>query len=128
MQNTYKLTISYTLGQELATWTYDNTDADDCCDAHVGDLVDVIFDGPGDVAQGVMLCGQMGDEKISSPFIQGNQIDLTKTPTLQVGQNPGRWGFSVAFMARNGDGSSAFYYVPDPEIIIKTRPGSDGLA
>jgi hypothetical protein len=125
MQDTYTLTITYTLGQELATWSYDNVDREECCGAHPGDLVDVIFNGPGDVSQAVMLCGQMGDEKISSPFIQGNQIDVTKTPTLQVGKNLGRWGFSLAFSARNADGTSSFYYVPDPEVVIRTHPGSD---
>jgi hypothetical protein len=125
MQNTYKLTITYTLDHELAKWSYNDDIGGDCCEAQVGDLIDVLFDGPGDVSQGVMLCGQMGVEKISSPFIQGNQIDLGRTPTLQVGQNAGRWGFSVAFSARNEDGTTSFYYVPDPEIIIKSRPGSD---
>nr|WP_314543069.1 hypothetical protein [uncultured Massilia sp.] len=125
MQDTYTLKITYTLGQELATWSYNNVDSQECCGAHPGDLVDVIFDGPGDVNQAVMLCGQMGTEKISSPFIQGNQIDVTRTPTLQVGQNLGRWGFSLAFSARNADGTSSFYYVPDPEIVIRARPGSD---
>lgn len=125
MQNTYTLTIKFELGREMATWSYNNVTSDERCEAITGDLVDVIFDGPGDISQGVMLCGQMGAEKISSPFIQGNQIDVTKTPTLQVGQNVGVWGFSVAFSARNADGTSSFYYVPDPEIIIKNRPGSD---
>jgi hypothetical protein len=125
MPNTYTLTISYTLGDEHARWSYDRVNTEECCEADTGDFVDVIFDGPGDVSQAVMLCGQMGSEKISSPFTQGNQIDLGRTPTLQVGQNVGRWGFSVAFSARNADGATSFYYVPDPELIIKNRPGSD---
>ncbi|MFK3737813.1 hypothetical protein [Massilia sp. TN1-12] len=125
MQASYTLTITYDLGKELATWSYDNVDRAECCGAHPGDFIDILFDGPGDVSQAVMLCGQMGDEKISSPFVQGNQIDVTRTPTLQVGKNLGRWGFSLAFSTRNADGTSSFYYLPDPEVIIRSRPGSD---
>lgn len=125
MADNYELTITYTLGREIASWDFNNQGAKKCCTVDEGDFVTVKFNGPGDLGESVMLCGQMDSDKPSSPFIQGNQINLKNTPVLQVGELPGRWGFSIAFTARNADGTSSFYYVPDPELIVGTRPGSD---
>ncbi len=125
MSTTYELEITYTYGRELASWNFNHEGVKHCCEVEEGDVIHVTFNGPGDVAERVMLCGQMEVDKKTSPFVEGNQIDLRKTSTLQVGQQDGKWGFSIAFTARNADATTSFYYVPDPELIVKTRPGSN---
>lgn len=125
MENTYELKVSYTQGQEIATWIFNREDDEGCCKVKQGDKIQFVFDGPGDVAECVVLCGQMGKEWYSSPFVEGNRINLKNSSLVTVGEEKGRWGFSIAFTARNSDSTTSFYYVPDPEVRVDSRPGSD---
>jgi hypothetical protein len=122
---TFDLKITYTPGRELASWDFNNQGAQKCCEVAQGDIVNVSFEGTGELTHRIMLCGQLAAEKSSSPFIEGDNIDLKTYPVLHVGEHTGRWGFSVSFTARNADASTSFYYVPDPEVVVSTRPGSD---
>jgi hypothetical protein len=128
MSKTHQLTIHFTLGRELASWDFDNCGTEHCCKVLEGDKIHITFDGPGDVSEGVLLCGQMKAGQASSAFVGGNQINLNNTSTLDVAENIGTWGFSIAFTARNADATTSFYYVPDPEVEVGSKPGSDELA
>ena len=128
MSKTYQLKVSFTQGQQIATWNFDDRGERPCCHVEEGDRIQFSFDGPGDIGECIALCGQMQDGLASSPFVEGNRIDLKKTSTLTAAPHAGRWGFSIAFTARNADATSSFYFVPDPEVEVKTRPGSGQLA
>ena len=68
----------------------------------------------------------MGTEKAnaSSPFVppsssSATDIDVLKHAKLTVADNvSGTWGFTVSFTVQNKDGTSDFFYVPDPELQV----------
>ena len=124
-QQTYQLLITYVEGQTLATWSLDGVQRDDGDQFQVqpGDKIAFQFDGPGDIAECVLISGQMSSKSHgSSPFTEGNRINLRANSTVNVGQQQGLWGFTVSFSAYNGDGTSSFYYLPDPELQVGTLP------
>jgi hypothetical protein len=125
---THELKISFTQGRELAQWAFDDCCGEKCCKVKEGDKIHFRFDGAGDVGECVVLCGQMQDGLPSSPFAEGNRIDLKKNSTVTVRDQKGLWGFSIAFTARNADATTSFYYVPDPEVEVSSQPGSGQLA
>jgi hypothetical protein len=120
MPQTHQLTITYVQGQTLATWTLDGIPLDDgdVFTAEPGDKVAFKFDGPGDIAECVLISGQMQSGCGASPFVEGNRINLKTHSTLIVSSQNGLWGFTVSFSAHNGDGTTAFYYLPDPEMQV----------
>jgi len=125
---THEFKITFTQGRELAQWSFDgNLDAN-CCKVYEDDKIHFVFEGPGDVAECVVLCGQMASGLPASPFKEGNRINLKTSSTVTAVNQKGAWGFSVAFTARNDDATTSFYYVPDPEIEVSNHPGSDQLA
>lgn len=124
MPQTHQLTVSYVQGQTLATWSLDGVQREDgdVFQAQPGDKVAFTFDGPGDVAECVLISGRMQNScHGNSPFLEGNRVNLRTHSTLTVATNLGLWGFSVSFSAHNGDGTTAFYYLPDPELQVGTR-------
>jgi hypothetical protein len=124
MSTTHQLTVTFVAGQMLATWSLDGTQRrdGDSFQAQPGDKVAFQFDGPGDIAECVLISGQMQSScHGSSPFTEGNRINLKANSTVNVGKNLGTWGFTVSFSARNGDGTSSFYYLPDPELQVDSR-------
>ena len=121
MPQTHELTITYVQGQTDATWSLDGAPLQDgdAFQAQPGDKIAFLFDGPGDIAECVLISGQMQSTcHSSSPFVEGNRINLKSHSTLTVGQQFGAWGFTVSFSAHNGDGTTAFYYLPDPEMVV----------
>jgi hypothetical protein len=124
MPQTHQLTITYVQGETLATWRLDGVPHEDggAFLAQPGDKVAFGFDGPGDIAECVLISGEMQSTcRGSSPFVEGNRINLKAHSTLTVGQYDGKWGFTVSFSAHAGDGTTAFHYLPDPELIIGSR-------
>jgi hypothetical protein len=124
MPQTHQLTVTYVQGQTIATWSLDGVQQPDgdSFPAQPGDKVAFQFEGPGDIAECVLLSGQMQSRcHGSSPFVEGNRINLKAHSTLTVGQQFGVWGFTVSFSAYNGDGTSSFYYLPDPELQVDSR-------
>ena len=124
MSQTYQLTVSYVAGQTIATWSLDGLlrANDDIFFVEPGDKVTFRFDGPGDLAECVLVSGQMENRcHGSSPFTEGNRINLKANSTLTVGKAQGTWGFTVSFSAHVGDGTTAFYYLPDPEMEVGSR-------
>jgi hypothetical protein len=124
MSQTYQLTVSYVAGQTIATWSLDGVARanDDTFFVEPGDKVAFLFDGPGDLAECVLISGQMESRcHGSSPFTEGNRINLKANSTLTVGKAQGTWGFTVSFSAYAGDGTTAFYYLPDPEMEVGSR-------
>lgn len=120
-QQTHQLLVTYVEGQTLATWSLNGVPQDDGDTFNVepGDKVAFQFDGPGDIAECVLISGQMNSRSHgSSPFTEGNRINLKAHSTLNVGQQMGLWGFTISFSTHNGDGSSSFYYLPDPEMNV----------
>jgi hypothetical protein len=125
MSHTYQLSVTYTQGQTLATWSLNGTQCedDDSFDVLPGDKIAFQFKGPGDIAECVLISGQMQSRcHGSSPFTEGNRINLKANSTVNVGKAEGKWGFTVSFSTYNGDGTSAFYYLPDPEVVVGSRP------
>jgi hypothetical protein len=121
MPQTHQITVTYVQGQTLATWSLDGVQRQDgdVFQAQPGDKVSFQFEGPGDIAECVLISGQMQSScHGSSPFTEGNRINLKANSTLNIGKSEGAWGFTVSFSAHNGDGTTAFYYLPDPEVII----------
>lgn len=119
MPSTYQLTVTYTEGQEVVTrWDFNNQGMPERCVVQHGDKIAFRFDGPGDVAECVLLAGALRNGQGSSPFNEGNRINLKGNSTLTVGNADGLWGFSIAFTARNADATSSFYYLPDPEVQV----------
>jgi hypothetical protein len=120
MPQTLQITVTYVEGQTLATWTLQGgTRQDDSFSAQPGDKVSFLFNGPGDMAECVLISGQMeSGSHGSSPFTEGNRINLKANSTVNIGQVEGKWAFTISFSAHNGDGTTAFYYLPDPEIVI----------
>lgn len=125
MPQTYQLTVSYVQGQTLATWSLDGVQRQD------GDLIQMLphdkivfrFDGPGDIAECILISGQMQPTcHGSSPFTEGNRINLKANNTVTAGQYLGTWGFTISFSTHNGDGTTSFYYLPDPEVDVGSRP------
>ena len=124
MSKTHSLTVTYVAGQTLASWTLDGTQKQDgdSFQAQPGDKVAFQFDGPGDLAECVLISGPMQSGcHGSSPFTEGNRINLKANSTVNVGKYTGTWGFTVSFSAYNGDGTSSFYYLPDPELQVDSR-------
>ncbi|MBW8896740.1 MAG: hypothetical protein JF619_01165 [Massilia sp.] len=124
MSQTYQLTVTYVAGQTIATWSLDGLlrKNDDTFFVEPGDKVAFVFDGPGDLAECVLISGQMESRSHgSSPFTEGNRINLKANSTLTVGKAEGTWGFTVSFSAHGGDGTTAFYYLPDPEMEVGSR-------
>jgi hypothetical protein len=121
MPQTHQLTVTYVQGQTLASWSLDGVQQEDgdSFKAQPGDKVAFQFDGPGDIAECVLISGQMESGcQSSSPFTEGNRINLKAHSTLTVSPQFGLWGFTVSFSAYNGDGTSSFYYLPDPELQV----------
>ena len=124
MSQTHQLTVSYVAGQTIATWSLDGLPGtnDDTFFVEPGDKISFVFDGPGDLAECVLISGQMESRcHGSSPFTEGNRISLKANSTLTVGKAQGTWGFTVSFSAHAGDGTTAFYYLPDPEMEVGSR-------
>jgi hypothetical protein len=124
MSQTHSLTITYVAGQTIATWSLDGVQQanDDSFFVEPGDKVAFQFDGPGDIAECVLISGQMESRcHGSSPFTEGNRINLKANSTLNVGKAEGTWGFTVSFSTHAGDGTTAFYYLPDPEMEVGSR-------
>ena len=124
MPQTHQITVTYVQGQTLATWSLDGVQCqdDDSFQAEPGDKIAFQFEGPGDIAECVLISGQMESRcHGSSPFTEGNRINLKVNSTLNIGQAEGTWGFTVSFSTHNGDGTTSFYYLPDPEVIIGSR-------
>jgi hypothetical protein len=124
MPQTHQLTVSYVQGQTIATWSLDGVpfQEGDVFEVQPGDKVAFQFDGPGDIAECVLISGQMESScHRSSPFVEGNRINLKAHSTLTAAQDYGLWGFTVSFSAHAGDGTTAFYYLPDPEMQVGTR-------
>lgn len=124
MLQTHQITVTYVQGQTLATWSLDGVPCQDgdSFQAQPGDKVTFQFEGPGDIAECVMISGQMQNGCAgSSPFTEGNRINLKANSTLHIGKGQGAWGFTVSFSAHNGDGTTAFYYLPDPEVFVGSR-------
>jgi len=120
-QPTHQLLVTYVEGQPFATWSLDGVPQKDGAkfNAEPGDKVAFQFDGPGDIAECVLISGQMnGRGHGSSPFTEGNRVNLKAHSTLNVGQQTGLWGFTISFSTHNGDGTSSFYYLPDPEMDV----------
>ncbi|MFS2218200.1 hypothetical protein ACEN9H_15555 [Massilia cellulosiltytica] len=120
-QQTHQLLVTYVEGQTLASWSLNGVPQNDgdLFDAQPGDKVAFQFEGPGDIAECVLISGQMNSRcHGSSPFTEGNRVNLKAHSTLNVGQLMGLWGFTISFSARNGDGSTSFYYLPDPEMNV----------
>jgi len=123
MPQTHQLTVTYVQGQVLAIWSLDGTQQQDgdVFRAEPGDKVAFQFDGPGDIAECVLISGQMQSGCGSSPFTEGNRINLKAHSTLTVSPQIGVWGFTVSFSAHDEDGTTAFYYLPDPEMEVGSR-------
>ena len=78
MSQTYQLTVTYVQGQTLAAWSLDGTQRQDgdSFDVTPGDKIAFQFDGPGDIAECVLISGQMESRcHGSSPFTEGNRIN-----------------------------------------------------
>ncbi|GAA4655323.1 hypothetical protein GCM10025794_14260 [Massilia kyonggiensis] len=123
MSQTHQLVVTYVPGQTLATWSLDGVQHEDGDQFQVqpGDKVSFQFDGPSDIAECVLICGQMASRcHGSSPFTEGNRVNLKANSTVTVGKSLGVWGFTVSFSTHNGDGTSSFYYLPDPEMQVGT--------
>jgi hypothetical protein len=130
MSQIHQLTVTYVEGQTLATWSLDGVPQqnDDSFVVQPGDKVAFQFTGPGDIAECVLISGQMESHcHGSSPFTEGNRINLKANSTVHVGTAEGTWGFTVSFSAHNGDGTTAFYYLPDPEVVVGSRYRSKNL-
>ena len=124
-QQTHHLLVTYVKGETTATWSLDGAPHQDGDPFKVqpGDKVEFQFSGPDDIAECVLISGQMDSRSHgSSPFTEGNRINLKAHSTVNVGQQQGVWGFTVSFSTRNGDGTSSFYYLPDPEMDVGTLP------
>jgi len=121
MPQTHQITVTYVQGQTLATWSLNDEPCqdDDSFPAQPGDKVTFQFEGPGDIAECVLISGQMESScHGSSPFTEGNRINLKANSTVNIGKYTGTWGFTISFSAHNGDGTTTFYYLPDPEVIV----------
>jgi hypothetical protein len=125
MPQTYQLTVTYVQGQTLASWSLDGVPHQD------GDVIQVVpgdkiafqFSGPGDIAECVLITGQMKSTcHSSSPFTEGNRINLKANSTVTVGKALGTWAFTISFSAYNGDGTTSFFYLPDPEMEVGSHP------
>jgi hypothetical protein len=124
MPQTHQITVTYVQGQTLATWSLDGVPCQDgdSFQAQPGDKVTFQFEGRGDIAECVLISGQMQNGcPGSSPFTEGNRVNLKANSTLHIGKDEGAWGFTVSFSAHNGDGTTAFYYLPDPEVFVGSR-------
>lgn len=125
MPQTYQLTVTYVQGQTLATWSLDGVQHEDGDVIQVtpGDKITFQFSGPGDIAECVLITGQMQSTcHSSSPFTEGNRINLKANSTVTVGKALGTWAFTISFSAHNGDGTTAFFYLPDPEMEVGSHP------
>lgn len=115
---TYALTVQYAQGQVLAKWNLVGNRDPVPIQAQPGDKIAFTFSGPGDIVECVLISGQVHSGSASSPFTEGNRINLKAHSTLTVGTGLGLWGFAVAFSARNSDGTTSFYFLPDPELQV----------
>ena len=124
-QPTHQLVVTYIKGQTTATWSLDGVQHEDgdLFQVQPGDKVAFQFNGPDDIAECVLISGQMETRcHGNSPFTEGNRINLKANSTVNVGQQQGVWGFTVSFSTCSSDGTSSFYYLPDPEMQVGTRP------
>ena len=126
MPKTHQLTVTFIQDQIFATWSLDDVQHQDGdkFEVYPNDKIVFQFVGPGDIAECVLISGQMQSTcHGSSPFTEGNRINLKANNAVTVGKYQGTWGFTVSLSAHNGDGTTAFYYLPDPEMVVGSRPG-----
>jgi hypothetical protein len=124
-QQTHQILVTYVEGETFATWSLDGVPQQEGAQFKVypGDKVTFQFDGPGDIDECVLISGKMQTKcHGSSPFTEGNRINLKANSTVNVAQQLGVWGFTLSFSAHNGDGTSSFYYLQDPEVDVGTLP------
>ncbi|MFS2022065.1 hypothetical protein ACL58G_21350 [Massilia sp. GER05] len=124
-QKTHQLVVTYVKGQTTATWSLDGVPHHDgdALKVQSGDKITFQFDGPDDIAECVLISGKMETKcHGGSPFTEGNRINLKANSTVVVGQQHGLWGFTVSFSTSNSDGTSSFYFLPDPEVDVGTMP------
>jgi len=119
MANDYNIAIQFNPGNPMATWSIDGK-IEALITAQPGDTLTFDFrlpDSPAvELASAMLFAGPRQPATAPSPF-NATQIPLVQGSKVKV-QNDGFWGFSIAFTTTNKEGTSGFYFLPDPELEV----------
>lgn len=118
MATDHQITIKFTTGKPLATWSIGGK-SEAMINAQKGDTLTFTFDTAAMTAttlsDAMLFAGPRERSSHTSPFYK-NQIALEDGSKVKV-VNDGVWGFSIAFTTTQ-DGLSDFYFLPDPELEV----------
>lgn len=119
MATEYDISIQFNPNNPMATWSIDGK-SEALITAKVGDTLSFNFVMPTrpsvELQNATLFAGPRHPSTRSSPFGSA-QIQIAQGSKLTV-QNPGLWGFAIAFSTVAKDGVSSFYYLPDPELEV----------
>jgi hypothetical protein len=115
----YNIAIQFNPGNPMATWSIDGK-VEALIKAEAGDTLTFDFrlpDSPSlELASAMLFAGPRKPASEPSPF-NSTQIPLVQGSKVKVA-NDGFWGFSIAFTTTNQQGTSGFYFLPDPELEV----------
>jgi hypothetical protein len=107
--------------QPDVSWTYDGGSA--LPSIFEGDQIQFSF-SPGnydvELGEWALVAGPKLAGENWTVFLEGNNIDLKKCPTLNVLFDAGTWGYVIAIAVRH-QGGTWFIPVPDPELQVGPR-------
>jgi len=108
-------------GREVR-WAFDGANDGATCKVHVNDEIVFSFQPEtgftGTLDQCVLITGNEQQSESGSPFGTGKMVSLKNNDKLHVGGQKGTWGFSISFSVTHTDGTTGFYFVPDPELQV----------
>lgn len=128
MTTQYTIDVICTPGQPLATWNLKGKPHNDLLRVDMGDtLLFQIRDPSGallnDMTECMLMSGPMKGQSKRTPFTVDTPHSLTNAAgKVTIGHLKGHWGFSIAIVNTQKDSTSAFYFLPDPELQV----GSNG--
>ncbi len=119
MATDYNISIQFNPGNPMATWSIDGK-IEALIKADVDDTLTFDFrlpDRPSvSLASAMLFAGPRKPAESPSPF-NATQIPLVQGSKVKV-SNEGFYGFSIAFTTTNQDGTTGFFFLPDPELEV----------
>ncbi|RFP17534.1 hypothetical protein D0T25_12270 [Duganella sp. BJB488] len=113
-------------GSSTPDWTFDGQKKPEQIKVKPGEKIHFkFFQGlaVGDrLYQAVLLSGNETGAEDASPFGRPFPLVLESDNLLTVGKKHGTWGFCIVFSINEEVDKTRFFFVPDPELQVGSRP------